>query len=623
MTSSFPAGIRALLTGTALAVLAATSPALAHEGDHAADHPLAGSTEHTEDARLNAFLEESYRRELERDPTTRTQLGMPGDHSRWTLKTEAYQQETVRLAEAELKRLRTEFDPAKLSPTARVSFRLQEYRLQEQIDLFPYRWQSFATTQLTGTHSVAPAFLINYHQIRTRKDAEDYIARLRGLPELLDVTVENVRARAEKGMLPQAFQFPLIIDASKGVLTGRPFDSGAEDSPLLADFKTKVSALDLPAPDKAALVTAAEAALRDHVAPAYRRHIQAMEGFAKQASRDDGVWALPDGDAFYRSQVRQMTTLELEPEHIHRIGLMEVERLHEEMRGIMRQVGFKGDLAAFFKMLRTDARFHKPNTDQGRAEYLAMAVAYIDRMEDRLDQLFLTKPKAPIVVKRVEPFREQSSATAFYEPPSPDGSRPGTFYVSLYDMANVSTYELEALAYHEGIPGHHMQMAIAQELEDLPTFRKFMWLDAYGEGWGLYAERLPKEMGFYKDPYSDAGRISLELWRAARLVVDTGLHYKRWTREQAIQWLKDNTPTSDGLAVGAINRYLAVPAQALSYKIGMEKILELREKAQHELGDRFDIRVFHDTILRNGSVPLPILEELIDGYIASAKTGRG
>ncbi|MDX1391996.1 MAG: DUF885 domain-containing protein, partial [Rheinheimera sp.] len=305
-------------------------------------------------------------------------------------------------------------------------------------------------------------------------------------------------------------------------------------------------------------------------------------------------------------------------EYIHQLGLDEVARIHDEMRAIMTQTGFDGDLKAFFNFMQTDPQFYYPETEAGKAAYLAQATAVIDDMRTRLDQLFLVKPKADLIVKAVEPFREKSAGKAFYQRPSMDGSRPGIYYANLYRMSDMPKYELEALAYHEGIPGHHMQLAIAQELEGIPKFRRFGGYTAYNEGWGLYTELLPKEIGLYQDPYSDFGRLAMELWRACRLVVDTGIHAKKWTREQAIAYLLENTPNTPTAVEKAIERYIVMPSQATAYKIGMIKILELRQKAKTALGEKFDIRAFHSTLLKNGPVPLDVLELLVDEYIASA-----
>ena len=297
-----------------------------------------------------------------------------------------------------------------------------------------------------------------------------------------------------------------------------------------------------------------------------------------------------------------------------------MERIHEEMRGIMEEVGFEGTLQEFFVHMRNSEEFVYPNTEEGRKRYLDEATAYIDNMRGRLDELFIKKPKADLIVKAVEPFREKSAGKAFYQQPSMDGTRPGTYYANLYDMAAMPTYQVEALAYHEGIPGHHMQIAIQQELEGIPKFRRFGRYTAYSEGWGLYTEKLPKEIGLYKDPYSDFGRLAMELWRAVRLVVDTGIHDKKWTREEGIDFYVTNTPNAKSDAVKMVERHIVMPGQATAYKIGMNKILELREKAKSELGDKFDIREFHDVVLGSGPVPLNILEQFVNDYISETKS---
>jgi len=301
------------------------------------------------------------------------------------------------------------------------------------------------------------------------------------------------------------------------------------------------------------------------------------------------------------------------------LGLKEVERIHNEMRAIMDQVNFEGSLQDFFKFMRNDDQFYYEDSDEGRQRYMTEAKDYIDAMEAKLPEYFGLTPKAPMVVKRVEAFREQSAGKAFYQSPAKDGSRPGTYYANLFDMRSMPTYQMEALAYHEGIPGHHMQRTIAQELEGIPEFQKYVSFTAYTEGWGLYTEELGKDMGFYVDPYSDFGRLAMELWRACRLVVDTGIHEMRWSREKAIQYLVENTPNPEADSVKAIERYIALPGQATAYMIGKIKIMELREKAQAELGDKFDFRGFHDTVLKDGPVPLTILEDNVNKWVAASK----
>jgi uncharacterized protein (DUF885 family) len=342
-----------------------------------------------------------------------------------------------------------------------------------------------------------------------------------------------------------------------------------------------------------------------------------MERQKEMTTTDDGAWKLPEGDAYYAHRLKMMTTTDMTATEIHELGLSEVDRIHGEMRDIMKTVEFDGTLQEFFTYLKEEPRFTYEDSDAGREAYLKEATRIIDVMTERLDEVFLRQPKAKLEVRRVEAFREKSAGKAFYNRPALDGSRPGYYYANLYKISDMPKYQMEALAYHEGNPGHHMQLSIAQELEGIPQFRKQNRVTAYTEGWGLYSEYFPKEMGFYEDPYSDFGRLAMELWRAARLVVDTGLHDKKWSREKAIDYLLENTPNPENDCIKAIERYIVMPGQATAYKIGMNKILDLRAMAKDKLGDKFDIREYHDVVIASGPVPLNILEERVEAWVAS------
>jgi uncharacterized protein (DUF885 family) len=387
------------------------------------------------------------------------------------------------------------------------------------------------------------------------------------------------------------------------------------DNAVIEDIGAKVGKLDIDAGEKTRLTDAAKAAWTESAGPAYGRLLAEMKRQQAVAPTQDGIWRLPDGKAYYAALLANYTTTDMSAAQIHALGLSEVARIHGEMKKIMAQVGFKGTLREFFEHLRTSPQYYYTT----REDYLADVDAKVKAMEARLPAFFHTLPKAHLQVKAVEAFREKSAGKAFYQSPSPDGSRPGTYYVNLYDLRDMSKTELEALAYHEGIPGHHLQRAVQTELTGLPPFRRFGGFTAYTEGWGLYSEELAKDMGFYTDPYSDFGRLGMELWRACRLVVDTGIHDKRWSREQAIQYLKDNTPNPDGDIEKAIERYIVYPGQATAYLIGKLKIMELRTRAQAALGDRFDYRDFHDVVLKSGPVPLDILERRVDAWIAASR----
>ncbi|WP_193166003.1 DUF885 domain-containing protein [Microbulbifer hainanensis] len=569
-------------------------------------------------AQANQLFEDQFQELLARSPEFETALGIKKNYGKWDDLSDEFSAETHQIKQRQLTELE-KLDPAKLDAPTRLSLELAKDNLKMDIAGYKWRLYNYPVNQMFGTHSDVPSLLINQHRVDDVSDAQAYIARLNALPQHFDQLIAGIKERADKGIIAPKFVFPYVISDSKNLIRGAPFDDG-EDSTLFADFKGKVDKLNIDAKQKEQLIADGKKALQESMQPAYESLIAYLGELQKQATTDDGAWKFPDGNDFYNFALKRTTTTDLTAEQIHEIGLKEVKRIHDEMRGIMKEVNFDGSLQDFFKFMRTDAQFYYPNTDEGRKRYLKEATAVIDDMKAHLDELFITKPKADLVVKAVEPYREKSAGKAFYERPAPDGSRPGIYYANLYNMKDMPTYQMEALAYHEGIPGHHMQISIAQELKDIPKFRKFGGYTAYVEGWGLYSELTPKEIGFYKDPYSDFGRLAMELWRAARLVVDTGIHHKKWTREQAIDWLSENTPNPKGDVVKAIERYIVMPSQATAYKIGMLKILELRKKAKNELGDQFDIRAFHDTILANGAVPLDVLEELVDKWIAEVKT---
>ncbi len=609
---------------TILAALAASGvlSALAPLGAVAA--PVAGGPAAEDpNAAINAWFEATWEEEVARSPEQQTFLGRKTNYDKWDDPSDAAAEEEHRIQMAKLAEMRARFDPETLDPGARLSYRLFEYSAERADKFFPYRNHWYRFSHFRAPHSSAPAFLINQHRIDTVADAEAYIARLQGLKANFDAHRKVAEDQFARGIYAPKWSYAKMIETARNVIAGAPFDKSGEPSTILADFNEKVGKLDIAASAKDALTKRAEAALLTAVKPAYEEVLAMFERQMARASNDDGAWKLPDGDVYYDLQLERMTTTDMSADEIHELGLKEVARIHAEMDAIRKKVGFKGDLGAFFAYMRDDPekRFTYPDTEEGRTRYLAEATAAIGAMRGRLDELFITKPKADMIVKRVEPFRENSAGKAFYQRPAPDGSRPGVYYANLRSMAAMPTYQMEALAYHEGIPGHHMQIAIAQELENVPSFRRFGGFTAYSEGWGLYSEWISKEIGFYADPYSDFGRLAMELWRAGRLVVDTGIHRKKWTRQQAIDWLLANTPNAEDDAESSIERYAVMPGQATAYKIGMLKIQELRARAEKKLKRKFDVREFHDEILKYGPVPLAILEQNIDAWIAAKKAG--
>lgn len=572
-----------------------------------------------EAARAAAFYERAQAEYYELNPEAAAQLGLRVRYGEWDDRSEAGDLARRRLAERQLAELRETIDRRRLDGEGQLSWDLFADLQQRRIDGWRWRNHDYVFDHRSGPHTSAPAFLINTHRVESEADAEAYVSRLRGMLRRFATALERADRAEARGVMPPRWVFPQIVVGARNVVTGRPFDDGPADSTLLADFRKKVAALDLPGERKDALVAAAERALLESVKPAYDAVIAWAGAAEGRASPDDGVWKLPHGAAYYDDRLARYTTTTLGADAIHELGLREVARLHADVRQVMQRVGFEGDLKAFFDYVRDDDRFYYPDTEEGRAAYLAEATRVIDAMRARLPELFRTLPKADVVVKAVEPFREASASKAFYQRPTADGSKPGTFYVNLYRMRDMPKTELEALAYHEGVPGHHMQRAITLELSELPMFRKNGSYTAYTEGWALYSERLPKEVGFYQDPYSEFGRLTLELIRAVRLVVDTGLHARGWTREQVVQYHLDNTPLPEGSAVRATERYIVNPGQATAYMVGQLRIIELRQRAERELGDRFDVRDFHDVVLRSGPLPLDVLERQVEEWIASAR----
>ena len=573
----------------------------------------------SESERLGVFADERFDNWIARSPEWQSYLGIKDDYGKWDDHSPEDDAADLAVSEDDMRLLKA-FDFDALDDQARISYRLFEREVQEQLDRHQFRFHGYPVNQMFGWQADMPAFLINIHQVTDRSDAEAYISRLFGARTLFEQVMARMKAAQEARILPPKFVFDHVLRDSANVITGTPFDDSGEDSTLLADFRKKTTALNLDAETQTDLIARASEALLDSVAPAYRDLIALTVQQKAAANTDDGAWKHPDGEDYYRHQLKYITTTDLTATEIHDLGLSEVARIHDEMRGIMAPVAFDGDLQEFFTFMREGEQFFLPNTDEGRDQYLARTNVLIADMKMRLDSVFATKPKADLDVKRVEEFRERSAGKAFYQSPSPTGDRPGRYYVNLYDMTAMPTYELDALAYHEAIPGHHMQIAITQELENMPKFRKYGGFTAYVEGWGLYSEFLPKEMGLYADPYADFGRLSMELWRACRLVVDTGMHDKKWTREQAIDYLKQNTPAPDAEITKSIERYIVMPGQATAYKIGMMKILELREWAKAELGDKFDIRAYHDVVLINGALPLTVLEEQVQAWVAGLQS---
>ncbi|WP_373476283.1 DUF885 family protein [Sphingorhabdus sp.] len=606
--------LKTAISALAIALASIGTPALAQTAATTATAP-----DVDQNAAIMAFFEEYDAEQLARSPLSKSYRGIKdADYGRWDDGSDEAEARSYDAERSALKEMKARFDAARLSAENQLSFRLFEKRAARSDAAFKYSDYGYVFDQMNGAQSQIPAFLINIHRIDTKSDARAYINRLYGIGPGLNEAIGQAKARAAKGIMPPKWVYPYVINDSRNVITGAPFGEGS-DAPLFADFKGKVAKLAISQTEKDLLIADAAQALNVSVKPAYEALIAEMTAQEKVAGTDDGIWRFPDGAGYYAERLANYTTTNMTPDQIHNLGLAQVARIHKEMQAVQKKMGVKGDLKTYFNYMRTEPKFYAPETAEGRAMYLAETQKAYDAITPLLPKWFGVLPQAPLVVKPVEAFREKSAGKAFYQRPAPDGSRPGTYYANLYKMSDMPLTEADALFYHEGVPGHHLQLAIQTELKDVPAFRKFGGVTAYSEGWGLYSEKLAKDMGLYTDPARDFGRLQLELHRAIRLVVDSGLHHKRWTREQAIKYVEDNSADAPGGIVKAIERYIIFPGQATAYMVGRLKISELRDKAQKAMGSKFDVRGFHDTVLKSGPVPLDVLEEQVDGWIASRK----
>ncbi|GAB5381341.1 MAG: DUF885 domain-containing protein [Aliiglaciecola sp.] len=577
----------------------------------AASETASAAVDASQDERLNAFFEQIFERDIANSPNRQTFLGLKTDRQgEWTDISDDYASQQLAIRKADLAVLTSDFDYATLSEESQLSYDIFKFNLEQSIEDAQFRRHFYVVDQFRGQFTGPLSLLQNNHKIDTRQDAIDYISRIQGLEGLMNEMVKQSKDREAFGVIVPKFAFQAMIADITSII---------EQSPLKDDFSQKVSQLDISDDEKNALIKQANEAIEGAFKRGYSALLNEVTRLSKVQDKTQGVWALPDGDKFYQNRIRHHTNLELSAEHIHDFGQADVERIHQEMREIMQKVEFEGSLQDFFAFVRNDPNNFYPNNDAGREAFLDDARNETAEIFKVAPQFFKRLPKAELDVRRVEPWRENSTSIAFYNRPSMDGSRPGIYYANLADMTGVQKYVFKAITFHEGVPGHHFQLAMAQELEGVPNFRRFGGGSAYVEGWALYAEKLAKEMGFYTDPLHDFGRLQNELWRSVRLVTDTGIHAKKWTREQTIEYFVKNTPLSEQDIVTEVERYFVNPGQALGYKMGMEKILELRGKAQSELESKFDVREFHDAVLSKGPMPLPILAEQIGRYIAASK----
>ncbi|GMV99605.1 MAG: hypothetical protein AMXMBFR84_07440 [Candidatus Hydrogenedentota bacterium] len=567
---------------------------------------------------INIFYERVFLEYALMDPEMLTQMrllepyGLRGHNDDFTDASPAHAQKLLAKAKRDRDTLRR-YDITGQTESQQLSTQVLDWFLSLSVEGEPYLFHDYPVNQLFGVQNDLPSFMAEMHQIDDRKDADQYLARLVKFGEKFDQVLEGLRLREEKGILPPRFVVERVLTEMKGFVAAPP-----NENILFTSLQKNLNDTDMSEADCTGITAAASQAIETGVYPAYQKLIAYFEELAPKTTTDDGVWKLPDGDAFYAYALRSQTTTDMTAEEIHRVGLSEVDRIQSEMLAILAEQGYSGKpLKELMGDLSKEDRFKYEDSEAGRIQCLADYQTIIDEIDAGLGEWFSQRPPVSVKVERIPEFKEKTAPGAYYYPPALDGSRPGIFYANLRDMSEIQKYGMRTLAYHEAIPGHHFQFVFQQAMEG-PTFRKVLPFTAYAEGWALYSERLAWEAGFHSDSFSNLGRLQAELFRAVRLVVDTGIHYKRWTREQAIDYMMTNTGMPVGEVTAEIERYIVNPGQACAYKIGMIKILELREKAKTELGDAFDIKAFHDVILKNGSLPLIILESVVDKYIANA-----
>ncbi len=523
----------------------------------------------------------------------------------------------IRLAKEDLAHLHA-YDFAQQTPSQQLSTRVLAWYLDSTVAGEPFAFHDYPVNQMFGIQSSLPEFMANMHRVPDAKGAEHYILRLGEWGRKFDQVIADLKHREARGITPPRFVVQRVLSEMRA-FTGKP----AAQNLLVTSFAKKLDALPALSPaDKSSFTGRVERAIDAEVYPAYGRLIAYFDALLPNTTTDDGVWKLPQGEAYYAFRLQTFTTTKMTAAQVHDLGRREVERIEAEMRAILEAQGHSGGPPAEWLLsLKTEPRFHYSNNDEGRAAALAEYRRIIDECLALTPRYFGLQPKAKLEVRRIPEFKEATSPAAYYQGGALDGTRPGVFFANLRNMAEVDKFGMKTLAYHEGVPGHHFQITIAHEIKGLPTFRGLLPFTAYTEGWALYTEWLAKEMGLYQDdPYGDLGRLQAEMLRAVRLVVDTGIHYKRWTRDQAIAYMISKTGSDEATVTSEVERYIVMPGQACAYKIGMQKFQELRARAQETLGAKFTDAVFHDAVLGNGPLPLEILEERVNTWLAGFTT---
>ncbi|GAA6139727.1 DUF885 domain-containing protein [Arenicella sp. 4NH20-0111] len=580
---------------------------------------------------LNQWLDQQYQYELVMSPMTATREGFKEGYSRLDDFSELAERSKLAWKKASVEEMRRRFDYEKLNQDAKLSYRLWEFQHEELKSKHEFQRHYYVFNQLFGPHTRIPTFMINYHSVETVEEMQDYISRLAQIGRAINQLTARMKAAGENGIRPPRFVYEQVRDQASKVIAGRPFDESERDSSLYKDMKNKTALLvknqHLTKEDAMNLIDQAERIMSLQIQPAYVNLIDWLEtDMANSDKTPRGVSVFNRGREFYNQTLISQTTSTLTADEIHDIGLEEVARIRVEMLKIKGELGYQGSLIEFFAHLRDNKDnpdYYFSNNDEGRKAYIDQSTSFIRKIESQLPRYFNQLPKADLVVKRVEPYREEDGAPQHYLPPQPNTDKPGVYYAHLSDMSAMPKGLMEVTAYHEALPGHHMQVAIAQELDDIPTFRKRAFFGAYIEGWALYSEVLAKEMeGTYQNLLSDFGRLSSEMIRAIRLVVDTGLHSKGWSRDKATEYFSSNSLLPAQTIQSEINRYLVWPGQATSYKVGMLHIQDLRRRAESELGDQFDLKEFHGAILDGGALPLSLLEDKVGRWINQTKKSR-
>jgi uncharacterized protein (DUF885 family) len=561
---------------------------------------------------LHQLLDQDWERGLKDYPEFGTFLGDPRYNDRWTdMSPAAIEARDAADREVLVKLARIPRD--KLPPAEQVNYDLFKHRYETNVAYQRFHMEQLPVNPIGFDGFGSAATLVALQPFKTAADYGKWIKRLESYGTVVDQNMALMKAGMASKRMPPREPMARIVKQLGGFVTDK-----AEDHPFYAPLN-KLPA-DLPAADGERLRAQAAAAIRDVVNPAWKRFNAFYEKEYLPACRASvAAEDFPDGVAFYALRVRDMTTTNLTPDQIHDIGLSEVARIRAGMEKVREQVKFKGDLPAFFKFLRTDKQFYFKTGEELLAEYRALA----KKIDPQLVKLFGRMPRMPYGVEPVPELEAPNTTTAYYRSPAEDGSRAGYFYANLYKPETRPKWEMAALTVHEAVPGHHFQIALAQELGELPKFRRLGGYTAFVEGWGLYSESLGEEIGLYQDPYAKFGQLTYEMWRAVRLVVDTGIHHKGWTRQQAIDYFKANAAKTENDITVEVDRYISWPGQALAYKIGELKIKELRARASSALGDKFDVRRFHDVVLGNGALPLDVLEGNVDRWIAQERDRKG